>query len=163
MLSENGKHRLGATLLSFCVAVMFLSSTFKFIHPPSAVLYMRSLGYEGGTFFLIAALELSIAVLLSLRATRLFGLLLVSSYLGGAIAAHLAYHNDIAGGPGVVYLVSHPAVGVLPAAIVLFAGWAGALLMHPQLLSALNDRPGIATTRVSDMHASATTAVPSTA
>ena len=141
MTSQIGRRKIGATLFYFCVAILFLSSTFKFIHPPSAVSYMKSLGYEGTTFALIAVMELAIAILLALRNTRLIGLLLASSYLGGAVAAHLAYHKDIVGGPGVVYLIGHPAVGVLAPALVLFAGWAGALLQHPELLStfALNN------------------------
>ena len=139
MTSAAQRQNIGARLFYSCVAVMFVSSIFKFIHPPSAVLYMKSLGYEGATFFLIACIELSIAVLLALPRTRLAGLLLVSSYLGGAVAAHLASHNDIAGGPAVVYLISHPAIGVLLPAAVLFAGWTGALLMSPDLLSAFTN------------------------
>jgi hypothetical protein len=131
MTSEARKHRAGIALFAFCLAIMYVSATFKFLHPPSAVQYLKDLGYDGATYFLIATIELTIAVLMTLPATRVIGLLLLSSYLGGAISAHLAVHTNVAGGAGLVYIISHPYVGVLLPGTVLAAGWIGAFLMHP--------------------------------
>ena len=128
----------GDALIYFCVVVLVLSSAVKFLQPPQAVDFMRSMGYEHGTYFLIACLELLSAVLLGLRSTRPLGLLLVSSYLGGAIAAHLADHPNIAGGAEVAYLLSHPYVGLLLPAAVLAAAWTGVWLRYPRVFSSLN-------------------------
>ena len=82
--------------------------------------------------YLIAAIELLIGVLFLKRATRAPGLLLVSSYFGGAIAAHLASHPLNSGLPIVVFNFHHPYLGALPAVVVLASAWTGVYLRHPE-------------------------------
>ena len=82
--------RIGNALIRFGGVVLLFSSLVKFAHLAKPVAYMSFLGYQDGKMFLIAAIEMVIGVLFLLRATRAPGLLLVSSYFGGAIAAHLA-------------------------------------------------------------------------
>jgi hypothetical protein len=67
------------------------SSFAKFAHVPGIVAQMAELGFDGPRLMIIAVLELASAALLLLPKTRPFGLLLVSAYLGGAIAAHLGH------------------------------------------------------------------------
>jgi len=117
---------------------MVFSSAFKFLHLPKAVAYMSSLGYEDGTFFLVAGLELLSAVVFCFRSTRSLGLLLVSSYFGGAISAHLASHSAAAGGPFMIHILNHPHVGILPASLFLASAWIGTWLRHPGVLWSLN-------------------------
>jgi hypothetical protein len=124
----------GNGLIYFCVAGLAIRSIVKFLHPPNAVAYMVSLGYQAGDLFPIGCLELLTAIVFCLRWTRPLGLLLVSSYLGGAIAAHVASHPLVAGGPGMTYLLTHPSVGVLPAAVFLLSAWTGTWLRHPDVL-----------------------------
>jgi hypothetical protein len=133
----------GAALIHFCAIGLILSSLFKFSQLPGPVAYMASLGYTDGTYFLIAGLELFVAIVFWLRSTRPLGLLLVSSYLGGAISAHLATsHASLARGPNMAYMLSHPLAGVIPACVFLASAWGGTWLLHASLLTGLNVRVG---------------------
>jgi DoxX-like family len=122
----------GNALIRFCGHGLMLSSAVKFVHPVKAVSYMASMGFEGDTFYVVAALELISAVLFLLPATRRLGLLLVSAYLGGAIAAHLAVHRFFTGGPFLVYMAQHPYVGALVPGALLIAGWIGTWLLSAE-------------------------------
>jgi DoxX-like family len=50
-----------------------------------------ALGFDGSRLMIIAVLEMASAALFLVPKTRPFGLLLVSAFLGGAIAAHLGH------------------------------------------------------------------------
>ena len=128
----------GNGLIRFCGYGLAFSSAVKFVHPTKAVAYMASMGFEGGTFYLVAVLELISAVLFLFPVTRRLGLLLVSSYLGGAIAAHLAVHRFFTGGPFLVYRAMHPYVGALVPSTVLAAGWVGTWLSPAELAAPQN-------------------------
>lgn len=131
----------GKTLINFCAIGLVLSSLFKFSRLPGPVAYMASLGYDGDTYFFIAALELLVGIAFWFRSTRSLGLLLVSSYFGGAIASHLATtHPSFARGPYMAYMLSHPLAGIIPACVFLASAWAGTWLRHPEMLSALHKR-----------------------
>lgn len=84
--------------------------------------------------YLIAAIEVFIGVVFLRRATRTVGLLLLSSYFGGAIAAHLASHPLNSSAPIVVFNFHHPYLGALPAMMVLASAWIGMYLRHPDAL-----------------------------
>lgn len=118
----------GRALTRFCGIALILSSGVKFWHPAKAVAYMASMGYEGSTFFVIAVLELASGVLFLLPATRKLGLLLASSYLGGAIAAHLAIHRFFTGGPFLVYMAHHAYIGATIPGSLLVMAWLGPYL-----------------------------------
>jgi hypothetical protein len=131
--SERQVH-FGHGLIRFSGVILMISSIVKFLHPDKAVAYMRFLGYEHEKLFLIAGVELVLAILYLVRSTRAVGLLLVSSYLGGAIAAHLADHPLIGNAPIVVFNASHHYLGAVPAVILLLCAWAGVWLSHPESL-----------------------------
>jgi len=137
--SDRRKAR-GSALIYFCVVGLALSSAVKFVHPAPVVAYMASMGYEGGKLFVVAGLELFCAVMFWLRSTRSLGLLLVSSYFGGAIAAHLAYHPHIVGGPFLTYMLSHPYTGALEPGVFLAAAWVGTWLCYPAMFAGLDAR-----------------------
>lgn len=120
---------LGDKLIRFCGLFLVLSAAIKFAHPSGAVTYMGSMGFEGGTFYFVAVLELLGAVLFLIPSTRWLGLLLISAHLGGAIAAHLAIHRFIAGGPFLVFMATHPYLGALVPASILATGWIGSWLL----------------------------------
>lgn len=135
--SLNKRQRWGNSLNRFSAIVLALSSLFKFSQLPGPIAYMGSLGYTNGTYFFIAGLELLVALLFWIRSTRPLGLLLVSSYLGGAISAHLASgHPSLARGPEMAYMLRHPLAGVIPACLVLACAWIGTWLEHPEMLFA---------------------------
>lgn len=131
----------GQGLINFCAIGLILSSLFKFSQLPGPLAYMASLGYVGGTYFLIAGLEFMIAIVFWIRSTRSLGLLLVSSYFGGAISAHLASgHPEFARGPYMGYMLSHPLAGILPASVFLGSAWIGTWLLYPEMLTLLSKR-----------------------
>ena len=134
--SANGRGhgRLGSVLIHFCGFALVASSIVKFLQPPGPVRYMAYLGYEHGTLFLIATMELLIGISFLLPSTRSAGLLLVSSYFGGAIAAHLANHSFSDGGPFVIFNANHHYLGTLPATVLLLSAWIGVWLHHPESL-----------------------------
>jgi hypothetical protein len=123
----------GKALLYFCVFGMIASSAIKFLQPPNAVAYLGALGYEHGTYFLIAALELLCGVIFMFKSTRSLGLLLVSAYFGGAISAHWASHPSVTGGPFLTFMLNHPFIGSFDPGIFLFSAWIGTWLCRPEL------------------------------
>ena len=133
--------RLGIGMIWFCGCILIASSVVKFLRLSGVVDYMASMGYEGGTLLMVATLELLSAVLLLVRKTRLLGLLLVSCYLGAAIAGHLAVHRFFdRGGPFVEYMAAHRFIGsMIPAAFLVLA-WAGTWWAHPGLAEGLDRR-----------------------
>lgn len=137
---SNRRKTWGNALINFCAIGLILSSLFKSSRLPGPIAYMASLGYQDGFYFLIAALELLIGVAFLLRWTRPLGLLLVSSYFGGAISAHLASgHPSLARSPYMEYMLSHPLAGVIPACVFLAAAWIGVSLRHPELLAGFSE------------------------
>ncbi len=129
---NDGRKAWGNILMRLCAAGMMISSVVKFLHPPKVVAFMGSLGYMDETYFLIAAMELVIGVLFWLPATRSTGLQLVSAYFGGAIAAHLAHHPEVPGGPFLTFMARHPYLGALDPGMFLALAWAGAWLPPPE-------------------------------
>ena len=129
-----GHGRLGNVLIYFCAVGLVISSTVKFLAPAKPVAYMSYLGYEHDTLFFVATLELLTAIAFFFRPTRSAGLLLVSAYFGGAIAAHLANHPFAGGGPFLAFNANHHYLGTLPATLFLTFAWIGVWLRHPQSL-----------------------------
>ncbi len=115
----NGKARriAGTTLIILGGLVLVGSATSKLAHVPQVVSQMNALGFSGEKLTFIGILELLSGLLFLLPGTRSAGLLLVSSYLGGAIATHLQHGEPM-----------------LPPSIVLTVLWLGAWLRHPVIL-----------------------------
>ena len=136
----SGKRAIwGNYFIRFCGFGLLFSSAVKFWHPAKAVAYMASMGYEGGTYYFIAVLEMLIAIGFLLPSTRSVGLLLLSGYLGGAISAHLAIHRFNVGGPFLVYMANHPYVGALVPGVLLILAWIGIWMRHPGVLGSLRE------------------------
>ena len=104
-------------MLTTLVAVLLLgSASAKFAHVPSVVSQLAADGIAGNRLILVAILEVVSALLFLIPATRSAGLLLVSAFLGGAIATHLQHAKSIA-----------------QPSIVLALIWFGAWLRHPEI------------------------------
>jgi hypothetical protein len=97
------------------------SAAVKFAHVPAVVTQLGAMGFDGNRLMFIAALEVTSAVLFLTPLTRSGGLLLVSSYMGGAIATHLQHGEPI-----------------LQPSLFLFLLWFGAWLRHPEILWSLS-------------------------
>ena len=137
---SDGRRAWGNGLIRFCGYLLTVSSALKFLHPSKPVAYMASMGFVGSALYFVAALEMLSAILFLVPSTRRLGLLLVSSYLGGAIAAHLALHHSFAGGPFLAFMATHPYIGALEPTVVLLAGWIGVALYPPKELSLFTTR-----------------------
>jgi len=116
-VSDKLRRVAGIVLIFLGGLVLLGSAAAKFAHVPKVVEELGRLGFEGNKLTIIAVLEVVSAVLFLAPATRSLGLLLVSAYLGGAIATHVQ-HDDSALGP----------------AVILSLIWAGAWLRYPRTL-----------------------------
>src|SRR5215469_9471864 len=90
---------VGNILVYLVGVLVVVSAALKFAQPPAVVTQFRELGYEGGTLTFLGILEVSCALVFVVPWTRSVGLLLISSYLGGAIATHVGHGQAAAFGP----------------------------------------------------------------
>jgi len=99
---------------------LIASAATKFTHVVPVVKQLAAIGFDGGRLMIIATLEVFSAAMFLIPGTRSIGLLLISSYMGGAIAAHLGHREP-----------------VYQPAFVLALLWIGAYLRHPEVLWSL--------------------------
>ncbi len=111
------RHVAGTVLIALGSLVLLASAAAKFALVPQVADQLGAFGFTGGRLTLIAIAEFVSAALFLVRQTRSAGLLLVSAFLGGAIATHLQHGQS-----------------VLQPAIVLGLLWLGAWLRHPETL-----------------------------
>lgn len=113
----NAKRRVAGNILIFLSGLMLLGSAgAKLAHVPKVVSELGAMGFDDGKLLFVALLEVASALLFLVPSTRSAGLLLVSSFLGGAIATHLQHAQSIAGPSFVLVLL-----------------WCGAWLRHPEV------------------------------
>jgi len=112
--------RIAGDILIFLPGLMVtVSSIVKFAGVPGVVQNMTADGFSGGKLTLVATLEILSAALFLFPRTRSFGVLMLSSFLGGAICTHVQMGQyDKAIGPS----------------ILLTLAWIGTWLRHPQAL-----------------------------
>jgi uncharacterized membrane protein YphA (DoxX/SURF4 family) len=115
----NGKTRriIGTVLIVVGGILLLGSGATKIAHVPQVVAQMSSNGFSGGKLTLVGILEVVCALLFLIPATRSGGFLLVSSFLGGAVATHFQHNQP-----------------VFAPSIVLALLWLGAWLRHPVIL-----------------------------
>jgi DoxX-like protein len=106
----------GNILIGLPGVALIGSAAAKLVHVPKVVEQMAASGFAGERLTFIAVLEVFCAVLFLIPSTRAAGLLLVSAFLGGAIATHLQHGQSVVQ-PGVFLAVL----------------WVGAWLRHPQI------------------------------
>jgi hypothetical protein len=114
----NTKQRITGNILVVLGGLMLLGSAgVKLARVPIVVSQMAAMGFDGNKLIFIAALEVVSAVIFLIPLTRSAGLLLVSAYLGGAIATHLQHDLPL-----------------IQPSFVLLLIWLGAWLRHPGML-----------------------------
>ena len=116
-MDDKARRIIGTALIVVGGALLLGSASAKLAHVPQVIAQMNSVGFSGEKLTLVAILELLSALLFLIPATRSAGLLLVSSFLGGAIATHLQHGQSI-----------------LPPSMMLIVLWLGAWLRHPVIL-----------------------------
>jgi len=130
-VSINRQRRITANvLITLGGLVLLASATAKLAQIPKVVTELGAMGVRGNNVTFIAMLEVISALLFLLPATRSAGLLLVSSFLGGAIATHLEHGQP-----------------VIQPSVVLILIWLGTWLRHPEILWSLN-RPAVSANQV---------------
>lgn len=121
MAATNDDHsvrvRAGTFLIYLSCIGLAGSAAAKFARVPAVAAKLAVLGFDGSKLLFIACLELASAILFAFPRTRVFGLLFVTAYLGGAVAAHIA-HDQLP----------------LQPTFVLALIWMGTSLRHPEVL-----------------------------
>ena len=115
------RFRVGAILVYLLSLVLVGSALAKLGQIPKVASQMAGFGVDGNKLIFIAVPEIASAILFAYTHTRSFGLLMVSAYLGGAIATHVG-HNQPPFQP----------------AIVLALFWLTAWLRHPEMFLSIN-------------------------
>jgi len=121
-MDRNGTERnvrlVAGTIMIFLPGfALTLSSILKFAGMPAVVHQMAAQGFAGGKLTLVAALEILSAALFLFGRTRSVGVLVLSSFLGGAICTHVQMGEYA------------EALGPF---ILLTLAWFGTWLRHPQ-------------------------------
>lgn len=117
---------LGRVLSGLAIAFLTLDSVMKVIQPAVVVDTTKALGWsaDSATLLVLATILLVSTLLYAMPRTALLGAILITGYLGGAVATHMRI-----GSP----LFSHILFGVYVGAIV----WAGLWLRSPALRALL--------------------------
>ncbi len=107
----------GRIISALPVAMMAFSAFLKLMHPPEVLQGFEHLGWPQSLVIKLGILEISCAVIYVLPRTSVLGAILVTGYLGGAVATHVR--------------VLEPAfVGAL---ILGVLAWIGLYLREPRL------------------------------
>ncbi len=107
----------GTVLITLCSMLLLASATAKLAQVPPVVNQLAAAGFSPHKVIFVALLEITSSLLFLIPATRSIGLLLISGFLGGAIATHLQHSQSLAGPSVILVLV-----------------WLGAWLRHPEVL-----------------------------
>ena len=118
---SKGRRIAGFVLICLGSLVLIASAGAKLAHVPQVVTELGAFGFYGSRLTLIAITEVVSALLFLVPASRSVGLLLVSAYLGGAIATHVQHGQSF-----------------LQPAMILSLLWLGAWLRNPEVLWSLN-------------------------
>jgi hypothetical protein len=80
----------GRVLSALPVLLLLLSASMKLSHPPAAVeMFVGKLGYPASMLTSLAVLELLCTVVYVVPRTAVLGAVLLTGYLGGAVATHV--------------------------------------------------------------------------
>lgn len=117
---NNRARSIAGTILIVLPGLAVMSSeTMKFLRIPAIVEHMAAAGFPGAKLTLVATLGFTSALLFLYPRTRSIGILLLSSFLGGAICLHVqrSEYSNVFG----------------PSMLLAFA-WTGTWLRYPQML-----------------------------
>ncbi len=94
-MESKTKNILGWTLSGIAIAMLLASATDKILGSEHALQMTASFGISAATSRALGIIELTSALLFLYNRTALLSLLMLSSYLGGAIATHLQHQQNI--------------------------------------------------------------------
>ena len=85
----------GWVITVLIVLMMTASGTMKILNPPQlAEQFTGKFGYPGDVTLYLGIVEISCVVLYLIPPTAILGAVLLTGYLGGAIATHVRIHDD---------------------------------------------------------------------
>jgi hypothetical protein len=114
---KNWKPWAGRVVSALSVLMLAMSASMKLTHSPMVVgVFVEHLGYQESALLPLALLELTCMILYVVPRTRVLGAVLLTGYLGGAVATHVRV-----GDPFLVPLV----LGILV--------WVGLYLRDPRV------------------------------
>ena len=119
-MAGKAAYRAGVVLTILPVLFLIFDSVIKFTALPVVSESMAQLGYPAGSAITIGTIEIVCLVLYLIPQTSVLGVVLLTGYLGGAIATHLRVGNP---------LFSHV---LFPTYIAAFL-WAGLFLREQRL------------------------------
>jgi hypothetical protein len=118
MMSSKTKKIMGWTLSGMVLLLMAASAIDKISGSSHALEMTQSFGITPGMYRLLGMIELGSVILFTIPRTGILGLLLLSSYMGGAIATHLQHGQSILFPAGIAALVWGTAVIRFPELMV---------------------------------------------
>ncbi|PCC74230.1 DoxX-like family protein [Nannocystis exedens] len=92
--SAKKRARAGAIVSALPVLFLLADALGKFFQPEPVVTASAELGFPPDTLFALGALEAACALLFALPRTALLGAVLLTGYLGGAVAAHVIHGSS---------------------------------------------------------------------
>jgi hypothetical protein len=115
----------GRILSGLAIAFLLLDSAIKLVRAPVAVKGTIELGYPEGVLFGLGVVLLVSTLLYAIPRTAILGAVLLTGYLGGAVATHVRVGNPLA---------SHV---LFPVYLGIFL-WGGLYLRDPRLRGVLS-------------------------
>jgi hypothetical protein len=108
------RHIAGSILIGLVAAALIGAASGKLVHAAPLERQLIPLGFNDTWITILGVIELGSAVLLAIPRTRALGFLLVTAFLGGAIATHIQHAQSPAS-----------------PALLLSVCWIGIWLRHP--------------------------------
>ena len=118
--SSSRKLWTGRILAGLPLLFMAWDATVKLLAIPMVVEASAKLGFARATLPVIGTIELAAIILVLFRRTRVFGAVILSAYLGGAVATHVQ-HGDP--------LFTHTLFPIFFASLI----WGGLCLLDPRV------------------------------
>lgn len=86
---DKTRRRIGRGLILLSAGILLLDGVFQIASPPPLIEALDHIGFPPDAGPRLAVLTLGCAALLAVPATTLFGAILTTAFLGGAICAHV--------------------------------------------------------------------------
>ena len=94
-MAGKSSYRTGIVLSGLAVAFLIFDSVIKFTDMPVVRQSMIELGYPAGAAIVIGTIEAVCLALYLMPRTSVLGVVLLTGYLGGAIATHVRVGNPL--------------------------------------------------------------------